>query len=229
MHYIRLEIHEADIVIDGTHEFLHSGNTLCTVEMSEAQFAQMITQPNMGSGSACTIHYSAGDKGQPWLHPRFGTRPEPPEPERFNIKYDKETAYRAKIITDNLVSIQKTLGDLVNGLTKPNKGTLKEMLAQVESARMEIEQNIPYVQKCAAEKLEKKVGAAVMEFEAYMTRSCEARGLLTMRSEAPVLALESPKAPDGSDVPRLTAGVPEGGQCPAVGHLWDATPREDAE
>ena len=189
MHYICLEIHEANKVIDGTHEFLHNGNTLCTVEMSEAQFSQMITQPNMGSGTPCTIHYSAGDKGQPWLHPKFGTRPEPPDPESFNIKYDKETAYRAKIITDNLVSLQKTLGDLVSGLTKPNKGTLKELLAAVESARMQIEQNIPYVQKCAAEELEKKVGAAV--------------------ADAPVLALEAPASVVGAEVPRLTSGTPE--------------------
>ena len=211
-HFIRIEIKDARKVIHGTHEFIMGDTVVASVHMSEAQFAQMITQPNVGDGVPCTIHYSAGDSDQPWLNPRRGSRPEPPDPERFNIKYDEDTAYRVKIVTDNLKAIQDTLTALVDGTVKVNKGTLKKMLAEVDSARMQVEQNMSYIQQCAAEELEKKVGSAIMEFEAYMTRSCEVRGLLTMRAEAPVLALEAMATVDGADVPRLTAGTPE---CPS--------------
>ncbi len=180
--------------------------------------AQMITQPNMGNGVPCTVHYSAGDEGQPWVHPSWGSRPEPPAPEKFDIKFNEETAHRAKIITDNLKSLQAKLEGLSNGTLRPNKGVFKDLTNSVESARMQIENNIPYIQQCAAEELEKKVGAAVMEFEAYMTRSCEARGLAAMRSGAPVLALQASTGPDRVDVPQLTDGASEDESEPLEGH-----------
>lgn len=49
-----------------SHEDMYMGkNTLIEIEMSEAQFAQLITSPNHGDGVPCTIRYVMGKKMEP--------------------------------------------------------------------------------------------------------------------------------------------------------------------
>lgn len=193
-HFISVRIKNAHRVIDGTHEFVAGDAAIVEIHMTEAQFAQMITQPNHGDGVPCTIHYSAGDKGESWLHPSWGTRPEPPAPERFEAKFHQEASARAKIITDNLAQLEKALDSILSGETKANKGTLNDLKAKVSSARMQIEQNIPYVLEVAAEQLEKKISSAVVEFESYVAQSLQARGLGSAVGEAPRLTLAATAA-----------------------------------
>ena len=194
MHFISLTIRNAHRVLDGTHEFLSADNTIAEVRMTEAQFAQFITQPNQGDGVACTIHYSAGDKGEPWLHPRFGTRPEPPTPERFETKFHKEASDRAQIIIDNLAQLTDTVDSFLSGETKANKGTLTELKKSLHSATMQIKNNIPYVLEVASEQLEKKISSAVIEFESYVAQSLQARGLKNSTDSAPRLTIREQKA-----------------------------------
>lgn len=197
MHFISLRISTARRVIDGTHEFVTNDEQVAEVYMTEAQFAQMITQPNQGSGVPCTLHFSAGDKGKPWVHPRFGTRPDPPAPEKFEKKFNEEASYRAKIIADHLAHLEQSVASMLSGETKPNKGTLNDLQGKIKSARMQIENNIPYVLEVATEQLEKKVASAVIEFESYVAQSLQARGLSSAIADAPRLALPV-------EVPRLT-------------------------
>jgi hypothetical protein len=192
MHYISIRLKNAHRVIEGTHEFLSGDREIVEIFMTEAQFAQFLTQPNQGDGVACTIHFSAGDKGEPWLHPRFGTRPEPPKPERFEAKFHKEASDRAQIIIDNLATLTKTVDSFLSGETKANKGTLTELQKLLSSATQQIKSNIPYVLEVATEQLEKKISAAVVEFESYVSQSMQAKGLSV--SQTPRLAIGDQRA-----------------------------------
>jgi ElaB/YqjD/DUF883 family membrane-anchored ribosome-binding protein len=202
MHYISICIKNAHRVIEGTHEFLSADSTISEVHMTEAQFAQMMTQPNQGDGVACTIHFSAGDKGEPWLNPEWGTRPEPPKPERFEAKFHKEASDRAQVIIDNLAKLAATIDSFLSGEAKANKGTLTELKNSLTSATQQIKSNIPYVLEVASERLEKKISSAVIEFESYVSQSLQAKGLSNLIADAPRLTIGEQKAlPDGEQEP----------------------------
>jgi hypothetical protein len=79
----------------------------------------------------------------------------------------------------------------VSGDARPNKGALIALLEKVQSARRQIEANIPYVQECATEQLEQKLSDAMIEFESYISRAFEAKGLAGMQAEAPRLSFGS--------------------------------------
>lgn len=201
MYYISLRIKEAERWQDGTQVRTHAGRQLIEIFLTEAQFAQLMTSPNIGEGVPCTIHYCAADKpeGKPYLHPKWGIRPDPPPPERFEKKFHAETEERAKIISDNLASLESELSAMLSGETKVNKGNLGSLLAKIQSSRQQIESNIPYVLRCVEEQLEKKINAAVIEFEGYMAQSLQARGLSSAQESLPELAirksLPKPKEP----------------------------------
>jgi hypothetical protein len=194
-YYLSIRIKEAVRLIDGTHTHIHGGKELIEINLTEAQFATLMTQPNHGDGVPCTIHYSIADKNEPWTHPRFMSRPYPPAPERFEKKFHKEAGERAKIISDNLADLEKEIDSFLSGDLKANKGTLNILKAKVSSARQQIDQNIPYVLHTAEEQLEKKISAAVIEFEGYINQSLQQKGLaLAQGTSSPQLYLSpSPK------------------------------------
>lgn len=192
-HFIALRIMEARRVIDNTNELVIRDRLLCEISMTESQFAQFITQPNRGDGVPCTIHYNSGDNDKPWMN-SFGCRPEPPAPEPFTIPFKREAGERAKIISDNLSDLQKAVEEFLDGSAKPNKGALNELKSKIESARRQIDANLPYVVEVASEQIEKKIASAIVEFESYTSQSLQAKGLSHLQAEAPRLSIAADKA-----------------------------------
>jgi len=193
-HFISISIKNAQRVIDGTHEhIMGTGQELIEIHMTEAQFAQLIARPNVGDGVPCTINHCKSDfakaETEPWVHPRHGGRPDPPEPEKFDLKFKKETGERAQIIVDALNSLQSMIDKFLSGEEKPNKTTLKTLKGQVSSALLQIQSNLPWVQEVAAEQLEKKIASAIVEFESFVNMSLQRRGLAAMQNEAPRLSV----------------------------------------
>ena len=143
MYYIALRIKEAERWQDGTKVRVHGRRELIEIYLTEAQFAQLITSANIGDGVPCTLHYVAGDRaeGKPYLYPRWGGRPEPPAPERFEKKFHEEAGERAGIISENLENLNAELQKMVSGEVKPGKGNLSALLAKVQSAQQQINSN----------------------------------------------------------------------------------------
>lgn len=80
---------------------------------------------------------------------------------------------------------------MLKGETKINKGTLSELRQKVNSARMQIESNLPYVLEVATEQLEQKISSAVVEFESYVSQSLQAKGLAHLTATAPKIQINS--------------------------------------
>lgn len=187
-HYIALRIHEAERVVDGVRENVFARRRLVEVNLTEAQFAQMITQPNVGDGVPCTIHYNSGDSGEPWLHPSWGTRPDAPDPEPFLTPYDEELSERTQDVTACIAEAQQAVEMLLSGEFILTKGNLNVIKDKLNRAQMQATSNLPYIVKQMHEKMEERVSRAVVEFETYVSQSLQARGLEALVADTPRLA-----------------------------------------
>jgi ElaB/YqjD/DUF883 family membrane-anchored ribosome-binding protein len=201
MHYLDLHIAEARRVVNTPNEFIMSDRELIRVSMTEAQFAQMITSPNIGDGVACTIERFTGDKDEPWLT-EFGTRPDPPSPEHYTQKFKAAMGERADLIKESLDTARTYVNELLDGVTKPSKTNLKELQSRLECALRQVEANLPYVMNEMEESIEKRMATAINEFESYVAFSLQRKGLEGLASQAPRLTethqlKELPESSDG--------------------------------
>lgn len=185
-HYITLTISEAKRVVDEPREFVMSERELVKVAMTQAQFAEMITSPNRGSGVPCTIERSVGDKAEPWIT-SFGGRPSPPPLERYTERYKAAMGERADMAIRHLKAAKDAVDKLAEGGDKPTKGVLKELQSRMHIALMNVESNLPYVMEEMEEGIEKRMATAVSEFESYVSFSLRAKGLDSLVSDAPRL------------------------------------------
>jgi hypothetical protein len=193
MHFITLTISEASRHVDTPREFLTDERQLIRIAMTDAQFAQMITSPNQGSGVACTIERFSGDTGQPWLT-KFGGRPSPPQPEHYTKKYKDAMGERADLISDGLKAAKEKADRLFLGEDNPTKSNLKELSDSLRMAQMNLDQNLPYVMEEMEEGVEKRMATAVTEFESYVAFSLQSKGLEHLSSTAPRLTVGDQKA-----------------------------------
>ena len=187
-HFLSLTISEAARVVDEPREFVTSRRELVRVSMTQAQFAEMITSPNRGSGVPCTIERFTGDAGQPWANPRHGGRPSPPDPDHYTQKYKSVMGERTGYISEGLKKAKEKADRLLSGEDKPNKANLGEIVAALQMAQLNLDSNLPYVMEEMEDGIEKRMATAVSEFESYVAFSLQAKGLEHLSSQAPRLS-----------------------------------------
>jgi hypothetical protein len=201
-HFIKISIHPATKYRDGAQERVFGkSETLAEVWMTEAQFAQAISQPNVGSGVACTLRYFQGD--EPYEGVRWG-RPMPPEDDQFLVKFTGEAKKYTDQATAAVDEANETLKKLLSGELKPTKANLGAAVKQLESARRQVNNNLPYALKQAQEGIEDAYSKAVVNFEAYVGQSLQARGMQHLTGTTPELPTYKQKALDKPEEDRYT-------------------------
>jgi hypothetical protein len=170
-----------------------SDRELVRIAMTQAQFAEMITSPNRGSGVPCTIERCIADNDKPWVHPRHGGRPEPPAPEHYTKKYKSVMSERVDLISSRLKDAKEKADRLLSGEDKPTKANLGAIAAALYTAQMNLDSNLPYVMEEVEEGIEKRMAAAVNEFDSYLAFSLQAKGLEHLASQAPRLTAPEQK------------------------------------
>jgi hypothetical protein len=171
-----------------------SNRELVRIAMTQAQFAEMITSPNRGSGVPCTIERFTGDHGEPWVDPRHGGRPSPPEPEHYTKKFKDIIGVRAKKLSDFLKAAKAKADKLFTGDDKPTKANLKELQDALYMAQMQVDSSLPYVIEEMEEGIEKRMATATSEFESYIALSLKAKGLESIASQVPRLTVGEQQA-----------------------------------
>ena len=171
------------------HHMLHrdwimGGQELIEVRMSHAQFAAMITTPNQGTGTPCTIEFIAG-KG---MIPAF----EPVETETERIMGD--VGRIGKTLAKKIADRTKAVETLAESLPKKQREAMQHELAML---RQELESNVPFLIKSVAESTEKLVSEAKTEVEAFMNNAVREVGLKAIA--------------DGAQVPRMMIEDKEAG------------------
>jgi hypothetical protein len=133
------------------------------IEMSAAQFADMITSLNMGSGTPCTLRYLAGvEVPSP---PDHATEAEHIR-DNFAGALDK---YKAKVR-----AYRKKIEDLTGKLSDKARKEIKIALDVIED---QLGDNVPFVVRQFQEATTRITSAAKAEVDAFVTGVVRAAGL----------------------------------------------------
>lgn len=166
---IALRIFEGEVQHELSYDrYSHAKNRpIIEVVLSAAQFAELLTTMNMGSGVPCTIEYRDG-------------KDVPPIPETDKAEAQKiHEGFREKLerLVDALKEFRTEAANLLDGkkpLSKAEKEAIKGVL---DKTIMEVESNAPFVLEQFTESTEKIVVQAKAEVEAFASHAVQVAGL----------------------------------------------------
>lgn len=146
-----LRVHEASVRRDYAREWYSAKRQILEIEFSELQFAELLTQTNMGDGVPCTINWRDGVGAIVHEH-HEGART------AFDADFQKTCSKSAAHLSSLAEMIAKT------GLSAKAK---KELTDELNRARMEIGNSIPFLQESYSEALDRTESEAKAHIEAF--------------------------------------------------------------
>jgi len=149
-----------------SHDWYHAEDTIVEVEMSQNQFSEMITSMNMGSGIPVTLNYTEKDG-----------RLESPEFVSVVEIHENEFKQQTKDTVKDMEDLLTAMKDLLSGSGTVKKADRETMINQAEKVVREIGSNMPYMEKCFAESMDKVVTDAKGNIEAFYQHRVIAAGL----------------------------------------------------
>lgn len=192
-HYgtIRLSIGSATWVHGLHHDRYHGGlrGEHIEIEMSAAQFADMITSLNVGCGTPCTVRYIGGE-----------AVPDPPDhaTEAEHIRDNFENSldkYKEKART-----YRKKIEGLTSKLSEKARNEIRIALDVIED---QLASNVPFVVQQFQEATTKVATAAKAEVEAFVSHAIRAAGLDAIaEGKLPSLLPSGEDADDGGQDPK---------------------------
>lgn len=149
---------------------------LIRIEMSEAQFAQLITSFGQGDGVPCTLNWIAGE-GQ--ISPEENTQS---EADLIHTRFKAE----ANIIADRLKSSTQAIKDIANN-SKISQKDKKAIADAVDAFTNQAQSHMPFLLSQLTEAAERIITQAKTEVVSFTERTLRAAGLSHMEKEAPKL------------------------------------------
>ena len=156
-HYVEMEISSGvEIESDSYHSYLPTGKPHIRVAFSPAQFAELITSMNIGSGVPCTIKEIAGE--------RIDRIPDEIHVNELDRQKDN-FKQQMKELSENLHKAQNRIKELLSlpRLTKEQKDELRNVLYK---GIQDIDSNIPFYMEMFDEATENIVQEAKAEIDA---------------------------------------------------------------
>lgn len=174
-HYISLTIHTSKLHRHLNNDWHHTDREIITVEMTEAQFATLITSVGLGKGSLCTIA-RRDMKSVPQLPPAK------PRADQFKAELLGE-------MSDTIETMKAAIAE-VEGMKLPKGKTdrIKSLFGQLEKM---LSGSVPFIASQFDEHMETTVEAAKMHLHGHITGA----GLqsLGLNPEAPLQIGNGPK------------------------------------
>lgn len=166
---IRLRIVRSEMSYElGRTWYFGKGKPLIEVELSAAQFAELLTTMNVGSGVPCTIKALDGKLVEPLPDD------EPLEHERVGKEFVNDGEYAQRINGAVDSAEQKLKGMLEQKVVK--KGDVQAVLNLVEIVRREIKSNLPFMLDQFREAAEKVKTTVMAEADAWLTSAVQRAG-----------------------------------------------------
>lgn len=156
-HFIELCISRAERNRSLSREWYHDQEQIVTVALSESQFVEMISRPNQGVGTPCTLIYIDGER-----QPSFPSQTKIKD--RFIFDMEKDLKDCSAGLSDARNDLEKAIFE-----NKIGKSVLKEILSKLERAERTMKNGIPYVRDSFAEQMENIVDHASIEMEASVS------------------------------------------------------------
>lgn len=176
--YIQLKVHNSEMERSLTSERYFNTNLILKLRLSAAQFSELITSMNMGTGIPCTIE-------------RIEERKIDQLPD---IENKKEFVHRK--FKDRMVDFATTIKDKqIKALELIKKKTLsnddQRMLRFfIESLSQEVSSNIPFFAECFQETTDKVVHEAKIEIENAILHKITTLGLNALHEQNKLLSDE---------------------------------------
>ncbi len=178
-HAIALEINPAMLLrkLHGDRIMSNGRVSHIRILMSEIQFANLMLNTNLHSGTPCTVEQIEGKR-----------IPEPPE---RNIKklWAKEVKRDFKDVADQVGTVEKEAEALLSK-DRVTKAELKALRDKITALALDIRENLPWMQERFEEAMEGTVAAARGEIEAHVSNTIKAAGLEALKGGSATLGLE---------------------------------------
>jgi hypothetical protein len=181
-HFMSLTITRAERHRDLSRDWYFGREELIEIDLSEAQFVEMITTPNIGQGVPVTLNHVMGERMPPV--PR---REETIKVHRAEMKEDARRCMTE--LNTGIAAFEKAIeaGTL-------SKGKLREILQHFISAERAVSDALPFVEKQFGEAMENTVARAKTEIDAYVSQMAMRIGVKALQGEA---VEQAPKLTEG--------------------------------
>ena len=164
---IALKISRAEVDRHLEQDWFHGRKELIEVEMSQTQFADLITSMNMGDGVPVTIKYVNGQRMEPCPH------------ENKRQQHAKEFNERMQNLSSKLDGMTKDFFTMIEKrLPKKDQDDAKSML---NSLITEIRSNIPFYEKQFQRQMDKTISQAKGEIEAFVQNRIVTAGIVALK------------------------------------------------
>lgn len=175
-HYVQIVISESELVRSLSTDWPHEKRELISVNLSEAQWARMVSSLSAGAGVQCTISHVGGDR-----------RPALPDPGDRREQFKDEAK-------KTMEEARKALAELVKEISSTNALSQKrkvELCAKVMEANRAIGSSAGFVMDQFDEHMEETVQKAKVEVDAYLHQRVTQMGLANLDGEGPLLIGET--------------------------------------
>lgn len=163
---ISIDIHSASVEKLYSSEFVHDKNLIMRIELSHAQFANMISSVGNGSGTPCTFRRMTDGKLQ--TVPEIVHEDSNPIPEQLKQSLEETIRKLNEKISEVDSLIEKG---------KANKQELKSMKVSLEGVKSQLKNNIPFYFKEFEEYQENIVEDAKQQVNQTITNNLKNLGV----------------------------------------------------
>jgi len=180
---IRISIKTAYLHRSLNRDSIGGDKLICEFNMSPTQFADAITNLNIGGGTPITLEHVIGDKEQ---------RPDPPyqsKVKQFNDEFEQDIKEFGKRF-DSVIQLAK------------DTNAQKRLVKEIELLKGHFTNNIPFVNEQFSEQMDNTIKEAKGEVEAFVTGMVHSYGIEAIRKQAPrlpeALTVEVKELPEGN-------------------------------
>lgn len=181
---IALTIKEGERDEEYGSERYWGGPIVVEVEMSQNQFAELITTPNVNDGVPCTIRRREG-VSIPY--------PEGENPRVVSERYLQQTIMG---IAKRLKGIQE-MADKINGAKTVNKSDRAWLVKELGLLDQDLRSDMPFVKQVFEEEMDKVVAEAKADVDATITHAVHTLGIEALRDKK--MLLENHNVEPGRD------------------------------
>jgi len=185
--FVRLRIGTAERIHRlGEDVFFGAEGNLIEVNLSAAQFAELVTTMNISMGVPCTICRLSG-KSVPC------PPDEPTESEHVQLGFEKD----ARSLAKKMSKTREEIAQLFESKKNLGKQDREEVLGKLDHMIMQVSGNMPFMLEQFAEATQKVVQHAKTEIDAFVTSCALAEGLQSLAKKMATPAIESQGEPVG--------------------------------
>ena len=150
------------------HDWYRGKETIARVRMTGAQFADLITNLNMGEGVPVTLEYVHGKhmSEPPFINKR--------------IQFEENFKQEMKEVSDQMLELTKRTEEILSRAKAPTKKEKEEILHNIAMLNQKVSSDMPFVHKSFNEQMDKTVKEAKNEIETYVNSTIHSLGMEKM-------------------------------------------------